>query len=304
MFKKILFATSATGACDHAARVAFAMAGRFSAQLDIFHVIGLPTRAYSQVVIDAKTRERVEIDEEYCDWVKEELRVYYEQLLEKLAGNHTMEVAVGETHREILRKVRNDPPDLIVMGGSTRHVEDSAFRNVVTGSTFQRVAKAAPRPVLVITRPAASFWGGFSRIVVGTDFSEGADMAVEYALHLARTTGCEICLFHAVDISGLPLGQFLTQDDIEDRLRVARKRIRSRYVPQFGDIRNYTVDVWEGIPGLEIVKYAREKQADLIIMAHHARRAESGEDRMGSVMEQVIVRAGCPVLSLNRTVFK
>ena len=55
MFKKILFATSATPACDHAARVAFDMAQRYDAHISIFHVMGIPTRGYSQVVIDVKT---------------------------------------------------------------------------------------------------------------------------------------------------------------------------------------------------------------------------------------------------------
>ncbi len=40
MFKKILFATTASPACDHAARVAFDMAKRYNAKLMVFHVLG------------------------------------------------------------------------------------------------------------------------------------------------------------------------------------------------------------------------------------------------------------------------
>ncbi len=303
MFNKILFATSATEACDHAARVAFAMAEKYNAHLEIFHVLGLPTRAYSQVVIEVKTRERIEIDEGYCDWVKEEVRMYYERFLEKLGDRYAIEVAIGVTHREILRTARNTNPDLIVMGGSTHHLEDSAYRQLITGSTFQRVSGAAHCPVLVVTRPAASFWGGFSKIVVGTDFSESADAAVDYGIKLARSLDCELSLFHAVDISGLAMGQVMIQDDIEEKLRVARKKMRYRYLPKLEGFTDYSIDAWEGIPYMEIVKYTREKQADLVIMAHHARRFEEKKDaRMGSNLEQVIVRAGCPVLSINRTV--
>ncbi|MBS3731537.1 MAG: universal stress protein [Desulfobacterales bacterium] len=304
MFDRILLATSATEACDHAARVAFNMAERYKSYLNIFHVLGLPTRAYSQDVIDVKTRERVTADEEYIAWVKEEIRGYYERLLEKTGENYGIEVAVGAPHREILRAARNNDPDLIVMGGSTGHMEDSAYKKTTAGSTFQRVARAAHCPVLVVTRPAASFWGGFSRIVLGTDFSEASDVAFEYALQLARALDCELFLFHAVDISAMAMGKVMAQDDIEENLRVARRRMRSRYVPKMPDFESYTMDAWEGLPYVEITKYAREKQADLIVMAHHARRDVSEKVPMGSTMEQVIVRAACPVLSINRGVKK
>ncbi len=302
MFNRILFATSATEACDHAARVAFNMAGRYGARLDIFHVLGLPTRGYSQVAIDVKSRERVEVDDEYRAWVSEEIRDYYEQLLAKLNDNFEINITVGAPHREVLRQARQTEPDLIVMGGHTKHVEDSVYAATAAGSTFQRVARAANCPVLVITRPAGSFWGGFSRIVFGTDFSQASDVAFDYAVAFARALDCELFLFHAVDISGLSMGQILAQEDIEAKLRSARQRMRARYVPKMDELKSYTIDVWEGLPYLEIVKYAREKQADLIVMAHHAKRREGEDARIGSNMEQVVVRATCPVLSINRTV--
>ncbi len=65
MFKKILFATSATPASDHAARVAFNMSKEYNARLNIFHVLGVPSRGFSQVVVDVKTKEKVGVDEEY-----------------------------------------------------------------------------------------------------------------------------------------------------------------------------------------------------------------------------------------------
>jgi len=302
MFKRILFATSATEACDHAARVAFNMAGRYGAHLDIYHVLGLPTRGYSQVAIDVKSRERVEVDDEYRAWVSEEIRGYYEELLAKLDDNFEINITVGNPHREVLRQARQTEPDLIVMGGHTKHVEDSVYAATAAGSTFQRVARAAHCPVLVITRPAGSFWGGFSRIVFGTDFSQASDVAFDHAVEFARALDCELFLFHAVDISGLSMGQILAQEDIEAQLRSARQRMRFHYAPKMDALKSYTIDVWEGLPYLEIVKYAREKQADLIVMAHHAKRREGEDARIGSNMEQVVVRATCPVLSINRTV--
>lgn len=301
MFTKILFATSATPACDHAARVAFDMARRYNAHIDVFHVIGVPTRGYSQVVVDLTTGEQVALDDNYCDLVKEEIRAYYDHQIQA-GGDHAIEVAIGEAHREILRIARQSKPDMIIMGGSTGATGSHAARRNITGSTFQRVAKAAHCPVMVINRPAGSFWGGISNIVFGTDFSESADAAFDFAFSLARAFDCEFHILHALDISGHPMNAFHYQDDIDDRIRKAFQQIRYRYVSKMEGFQNFDMQVWEGIPFVEIVKYAREKHADLIVMGHHTRKTGDGEDTLGSVVEQVILRANCPVISVNRSV--
>ncbi len=299
MFKKILFATSATEACDHAARVAFNMAESYGAQICIFHMLGVPTRGFSQVVLDVKTKEEVVLDDEYIAWVEEEIKVHYSKQLET-TRNFEIKVAIGLPHREVLRAARELAPDLIVMGGSTGDDEDSVYKKSLVGSTLQRVAKVAPCPLLVVNRPAASFWGGMSNVVFGTDFSKASDAAFRFALQLVKALACELHIFHALDIGSMHLGRIMTQDEIESNIRESLRRIRGRYLPEMKDIPEYDFEVWEGIPYVEIVKYAREKHADLIIMAHHARKASPEDTRLGSNIEQVIVRAGCPVISINR----
>jgi nucleotide-binding universal stress UspA family protein len=299
MFKKILFATSATEACDHAARVAFNMAKSYDAQICIFHVLGVPTRGFSQVVLDVKTKEKVVLDDEYIAWVVEEIKVHYSKQLETVQ-NFEIKVAIGLPHREILRAARELAPDLIVMGGSTGDDEASVYKKSLVGSTLQRVAKVAPCPLLVVNRPAASFWGGMSNVVFGTDFSKASDAAFRFALQLVKTLDCELHIFHALDIGSMHLGRSMTQDEIESNIRESLRRIRGRYLPELKDVPEYDFEVWEGIPYVEIVKYAREKHADLIVMAHHSQKSSQDDTRLGSNIEQVIVRAGCPVISINR----
>jgi nucleotide-binding universal stress UspA family protein len=302
LFKKILFATSATEACDHAARVAFDMARRYHAHIDVFHVLGVPSHGYSQVVKDLTTGDEVDLDDNYRDLVKEDIRNYYDHQLQA-AENFSIDVAIGHPHREILRIARAENPDIIVMGGTTGASGSYAHKKAVTGSTFQRVAKAAHCPVLVINRPAASFWGGFSNVVFATDFSDAADHAFAFALKLVNELNCEFHLFHALDITRFQADNAHTQDAVDDQIRKAIQQIKFRYVSKMGDFKSYAMEVWEGIPFVEIVKYAREQQADLIIMAHHARQTDD-EAGIGSVAEQVILRANCPVISINRSVGK
>lgn len=298
MFAKILLATSATAACDHAARVAFNLANRYQAEINVFHVLGVPTRGFSQTVLDLKTGESVILDEEYLAWVLEELKTYYTHQLEQAPFNRLRAVS-GVPHREILREARDYEPDLIVMGGSTGDPEDTIYKRTMVGSTLQRVARSAQCPVLVINRPAASFWGGISNVVFATDFSKAAMAAFQFALKVARELKAEFHIFHAIDTGAAALAQLPPQDDIDARLRDARRRIAAGYGPQLADKPDYTVEVWEGIPYMEIVKYARQCQADLIVMAHHSRSLGEAEARLGSNIEQVIVRANCPVVSVN-----
>jgi nucleotide-binding universal stress UspA family protein len=54
----------------------------------------------------------------------------------------------------------------------------------------------------------------------------------------------------------------------------------------------------EGIPAEEIVRVAREVEADLIVMGTHG-RSGLGRLLLGSVAEQVMRHATCPVLTLK-----
>jgi nucleotide-binding universal stress UspA family protein len=62
---------------------------------------------------------------------------------------------------------------------------------------------------------------------------------------------------------------------------------------------NYEIEVREGIPYVEILKFAREKTGDLIVMAHHTRDIDPEKAVLGSTVEQVVLRSACPVASVN-----
>ncbi|BCS88248.1 universal stress protein [Pseudodesulfovibrio sediminis] len=291
MFKKILLATSGAPSTFGAARVAFDMAKRYGAEVLVFNVMGVPTKAFSQEVNDVRTGEKIEIDDEYQSWVEEELKSTFEKQIESVEFSKII-TTTGVPHREILRAARAEDVDLIVMGASSG--DSSAYRKGYPGSTLQKVAKAARCPVMTVHRETASYWGGFSNIVFATDFSKQAENAFKFALASAKELNADLTVLHALDISG----KLLDQNAIEDKLIETRSRIRSSY--DFGDFKNYDVEVWEGVPYVEIVKMARERSADLIVMAHHSHELDPEKARIGSTMEQVILRAGCPVVSVSK----
>ncbi|MBW2338403.1 MAG: universal stress protein [Deltaproteobacteria bacterium] len=299
MFTKILFATTASPTCDNAAKVAFDLQLKWDAKLTIFHVLGIPSRGYSPFVTDVRTGETEQPDPDYIEWVKEEMKNTYGALLED-SENVEIEATVGVPHREILRIARKNNIDLIIMGSHTRQEDIGATRyRSVVGSTMQKVAKAARCPVVIISRPCTTCWRLFSNIVFGTDFSKAADSAYRFAYNLAKEVGAKLHLFHACDIGATSTGQVLGQEEIEQLIESSRKKMEKRYVSKMNGYDNYDIEVREGVPYIEILKFARERTGDLIVMAHHTREIDPEEAVLGSTVEQVVLRSACPVASVN-----
>ena len=298
MFKKLLFATTASPVCDNAAKVAFDLEMKWEAKLLILHVMGVPGRSFSLQFTDVRTGEREDINPDYVEWVKEEMNNTYGKLLED--SNASIVTAIGDPYREILRLARKEDVDMIIMGAHSREEDVGATKHrSVAGSTMRKVAKAARCAVVVVNRPCTTCWRLFSNIVVGTDFSKASFSAFLWAFKLAREVGAKLHIFHAIDITAEGLTLPAGQTTIEQRIKEARRRIEQTYIPKLQGYDKYSMEVWEGIPYVEILKFARDRQADLIVMAHHTREIDPEEAELGSTVEQVVLRAACPVASVT-----
>jgi nucleotide-binding universal stress UspA family protein len=299
MYKKILFATTGTPSCDAAARVAFDMAKRYNTELFTINVFGIPSRSFSQTVIDPGTGDEIDFHDDQLAKVKNKLEEIYQQQIKDYTSCETI-ITEGIPHTEILRVARKKEIDLIVMGARTSTQEDiSSVNRQIVGRTLQGVARSARCPVLIIGRAAASFWGGISNIVFGTDFSKASNQAFEFAFNLTKLFNASLHLFHAIDISSGPFKNTENQEMIEDRIREVREMIRKKYLSRMKGYNDYEIDVWEGIPHVEIVKYARENFADLIVMAHHTKKMTLEDAVLGSTVEQVVLRSNAPLISVN-----
>lgn len=298
MFKKLLFATTASPVCDNAAKVAFDLEMKWEAKLLILHVMGVPGRSFSLQFTDVRTGQREDISPDYVEWVKEEMNNTYGKLLED--SNASIVTAIGDPYREILRLARKEDVDMIIMGAHSREEDVGATKHrSVAGSTMRKVAKAARCAVVVVNRPCTTCWRLFSNIVVGTDFSKASFSAFLWAFKLAREVGANLHIFNAIDITAEGLTLPAGQTTIEQRIKEARRRIEQTYIPKLQGYDKYSMEVWEGIPYVEILKFARDRQADLIVMAHHTREIDPEEAELGSTVEQVVLRAACPVASVT-----
>ncbi len=300
MFKKILFATTASPTCDEAAKVAFDLARRYNAALNVLHVYGIPTRGASPFIIDVRSGAEETSDDDYAAWVKEEIKITYATQLRGMEKVQ-IECEVGSPATEILRKAWKEKADLIIMGAHTNEEDAGAYRyRTLAGSTMQRVARGALCPVLIVSRPCATCFGKSHHIVFGTDLSKPAMAAFKFACRMARHTGSKLYLFHAVDVSDTLFGNARVQQDIEQRIATAQSRMQNLYATQLDGFDNVVFEVCEGIPHVEILKFARQKSASLIVMAHHTHEVDPEKALLGSTVEQVVLRSACPVVSVNR----
>ncbi|MCG8616329.1 MAG: universal stress protein [Desulfobacterales bacterium] len=300
MFKKILFATNASPACDAAAKIAFELAEKYESELTLLHVFGEPSHGSGAFVTDYVTGEKETPGPDYIEWVKEEMKTNYGSLVEK-HGAPNYEAMAGIPSTEILRYARKIEADCIIMGAHTRQDDPAAerFRGII-GTTMQTVALRAKCPVLIISRPCETCFWYFNQIVFGTDFSKASMSAFRFAYKMAKHIGCKLHLFHAVNIETTEAGAGPGQMSIEARIKAAREKIDATYVSQMEDFDNYEIVVWEGVPYVELLKFTREISGDLVVMAHHTKEVDIEDAVMGSTVEQVVLRSACPVASVNK----
>lgn len=300
MFKKILFATTGSPDCDDAARYAFELADKLKSTLYVYHVYGTPSHGFSHFVINLKTGEKETISEDDEKLVTEEIKKVYAEYLKKHKDT-LIESKIGSPSTEILRKIKKEQVDLLIMGAHQQIKDTKAlrYRNVI-GGTMQKVAKSARCPVFIISRPYEKHLWNLENILLGTDLTKSCMPAFRFALKFAKENNCKLHLFHALEIGGQPYGRIPSQIEVEEKIEAAKLKLKEIYEPELEGYDNVEMIVWEGIPYVEILKYAREKDVDLIAMAHHTGSIFQQKDVLGNTTEEVVLRSSCPVASVNR----
>ncbi len=232
----------------------------------------------------------------------------------------TRAVRYGHAAEEILDHAQVRRVDLIAMSTHGR----TGILRLVLGSVAEAVLRASPVPVLLLRAmaPAPSHAGDtargvtaavrerpadlraptFRHILCPVDFSTQSDRAMECAGDLAQRFQADLTVLHVVydplditcsHIPHPPLEQ-LREEMIREAERALQRRVRRRlrFLPRAKTM------VVAGPPYRQIVRYAQEHHADLIVMGT---QGLTGLDRliMGSTAERVVRTAPCPVVSIR-----
>jgi universal stress protein A len=140
----------------------------------------------------------------------------------------------------------------------------------------------------------------YQHILLAVDFSEHGDYVAEKAKSLAYKYQSKLSIIHVLDNIPMPDTNYgtviaLDQDSSYDLLEVEKTKLT-----QLGRYLGVAIDqqclVW-GLPKHEIVAFANEQQADLIVLGSHGRHGLAL--LLGSTANAVLHHALCDVMAVR-----
>lgn len=140
----------------------------------------------------------------------------------------------------------------------------------------------------------------FKNILVPTDFSSGSRLAVDYALELAGRLGASVHLVHVLEdpsVAGLFTEAYVDFTLIRKERRCDARRRMNALLTDLHSTRT-TDEIAAGPVAQTIAGIAADRAADFIVMGTHGRTGLA-HVLVGSVAEQVIRIASCPVLTVR-----
>ena len=297
-FAEILCPVDLSEASAHALDHALAMARRYEAHVTVIEVswAGLPPIAYPG---SASMPTPPLLLPQQLHELQEELRLFATR---RSIGDVKMDLVVreGAVVPSILGEARATGSDLIVIGTHGR----SGFDHLFLGSVAEKVIRKADCAVMTVppadatTAPAR----GGRTIVCGVDFSPASLKAVDYARSIAHELQATVVLTHVVD--------WHTHGAVPPEVELETAAYRGR-VEGYNELKLQALvsdddrtwcqteeHVAVGRPHEEIVRLARERDADFIVMGDHGRSALNLA-LFGSTTNQVVRHSRCPVLTVR-----
>lgn len=250
--RNILLATDLTSRCDRAFDRAAQLARQWSASLHVLHAIeALPPAIPAGVDPDAYLLA-------HPDPAPAAMNA-----LERLVGETPARIHVETlpVPAAILAVAEREGCDLIVLGES---------RDQLVGpleSTLEEVVRKAPVSVLLVrTRPTREY----TRLVVGTDFTDEAEQALVRASELFPTASMEVVHAAWMPYAGLLDGTPAVGDEVVQQRERLRALVDGSGIPaaRRAAIR---IHAETGAPARVLKRCAEDMDADLLVIGAHTR---------------------------------
>ena len=136
------------------------------------------------------------------------------------------------------------------------------------------------------------------KILAPTDLSELSRVGLEYALELARGWGAEVTVYHVANPVELANYKAHSLEDLLDKHRKSVGQFLNEHFVELLPLVEVRQKVEIGSPATNILDEAERETSDLIVMSTHGRTGLA-HVLMGSVTEQVVRNAACPVFSIH-----
>jgi len=196
------------------------------------------------------------------------------------------DVRTGEVKREIESAVRATKADILVMGTHGRRGMEKWF----LGSVTERMLRRSPIPVLTL-RGSKKARTATTRILVTTDFSEGTDNALNYALSIARANKARLTLLHVLEETRAVISPKYRKEITEG----VRRELLQRIPADAQGSPDIDTAVEAGTPYHVILRLLKKERIDLLVMNTHG-KGMLHRALLGSTSERIARAADCPVM--------
>ena len=149
----------------------------------------------------------------------------------------------------------------------------------------------------------------FRRVLLAASLTKAGERAEDMAFALAKQGNAEVYIFHAygMDSEGWGAIRHMAPSGKVKEIKGEIDKYYQEKIEKFG-VKDYTIEVVAGLPHSEILRFARKKKADLIIMGPHEKKTDEEIPKRwgtaGSNLEKVSQRARCPVMVVSEQVPK
>jgi nucleotide-binding universal stress UspA family protein len=138
----------------------------------------------------------------------------------------------------------------------------------------------------------------YDRILLPTDGSDAMTEVIDHAVSLADHHDATLHVLYVINTTSLTdLPTESEWETLSGALETEGERAIEQVENRAGDVPLET-EMVEGSPAKEVVRYADERDCDVVVMGTHGR---SGVDRLllGSVAERVVRSSAVPVLTVR-----
>lgn len=291
--RTILAATDLSPLARHAVVRAALVAAELGARLSLQHVVNVGALDALRHLIDAGS---VDLQQKLLDEMRDEVAALAAELTARQGVQPELHLVVGNVLAEIGSHADAIDADLLVMGARGA----GFMRELLVGSTTERVLRKTTRPLLVVKQMAHE---PYRRVLVPIDFSaRGLD-----ALRLAQRVApqAEYVLLHAFEV---PFEGKLRYAGVEESalsgLRINARRAAAakmnELVAQAGvDENRVRRIVVHGEATTQVLEHEQAQDCDLIAIGKRGMGMIS-EMLLGSVTKHILAQSAADVLVADR----
>ncbi len=293
MFKTILATLETPLYCNESVVAGGQLAQYYKSNLIVIHVLQSGSSIYRNYVNHFQTGQEMVANDDYITEVKREIERNCAAVFNS-CPNFKISVRTGSPWEGILRCRRKVNADLIIMKPYSEKIRNKSERKKPMGSMVDEVIRHEPCPVMIVNQPLSIKQLKCKNILVCIDFSKSCESALKFVSGLAPKCNSKIFLFHVCPMPGEQKTKDQTLENTESTYQMLQNFCKG--VPE--SIENECIIAEGNFPYIEILKCAREKDIDLVVMGSHTKRC-GPQWFIGSVVERVCDHAFCPVVVVS-----